>query len=84
MTTEKFKKAKFLNEKIEMLNEFIDAFEWEDNQSRRPSLIVESDDEDGGRTQYNLPVQLNEQMIDLIKDYAKTQLVNAEEELELL
>lgn len=84
MTIENFKKARAVNEKIGMMNEFIDAFEWEDSESRHPSLIVESDDGDGGREHYGLPVMLNEQIIELIKDYAKKQLVIAEKEFEAL
>lgn len=76
MDTTTLDKANSLNGKIKELTEALNCFEWpwfegDSIVSTNPRLIIEFDDEEGGRTNIKLSMVLNEILIDVLKSEIK-------------
>ena len=78
MNIEKLLLGNEISRKIKQSNDVLDCFEWgyyDDNGvlvnggSREPKLIIEFDDNDGGRDTLPIPFVLNPVLIELIKDF---------------
>jgi regulator of sigma D len=71
MNVTTLQKANQLNSKINACTEALSCFSWSDSQgkihSTRPKIIVEFDGD--GREQAELPFQLSEDLIDLLKNH---------------
>lgn len=75
MKKETFQKAKSINTQIELLEQGLKSFEFEDGTSRQPILLVEHlDEECDGRAITKLPMQLNEALIKSIKQSLKEEI----------
>lgn len=93
MKKETFETAKVLNKKIQDLEFAQDAFEWNYHDdgtkentkiSRNPKLIIECDDEDGGRELIVIPGELSKSLMNQIKNHIADQLKETEVEFEKL
>lgn len=90
MNKEILKKGNDLNKKIGEFQEALNCFEWTSEikgvkpTSTNPRIIVEFDDEDGGRSQLKLPMSLSDVLVDLLKQEIKKGLESAKLEFESL
>jgi hypothetical protein len=80
MNKEAFQEAVKVSQKIEQLNQALAYFEWRwsddpntDGVSTNPQLIIEFDNDDS-RSQIKLPFELNERLVNMLKDEIKQQL----------
>ena len=75
MDKETLKKANKLQKKIDQLNDCLNLFEWEPTfsnekrKSRNPRLCIDADDEEGGRVFVQIPMDLNDEIIQTIKNW---------------
>lgn len=85
MTEQTLIKANDLRQKIRSIKDVLDSFYWDNAHlvSKRPVLIIECDDEDG-RVENRLPIDINHNLIGLIKEEATKQLLILEEEFQKL
>jgi len=67
MDTAKLRKANDLDKKIREFTEALNCFEWPDKVSTNPRLIIEFDDDEGGRSSIKLPMELSNNLIDWLK-----------------
>jgi hypothetical protein len=68
------KRANELNEKIKVLQEVLNYFEWSEEDgggSRNPGIIIEYDDEDGVRSREKIPIQLSNDVVTTLKSEVK-------------
>lgn len=71
MDKQTFFQAQGLQYRLDQLNEVRNSFEWIDDNgvshgSRKPKIIIEYDDEDGGRSQVKAPFDLTPEMIEVL------------------
>lgn len=85
MTEQTLIKANDLRQKIRSIKDVLDSFYWDNAHlvSKRPVLIIECDDEDE-RVENRLPIDINHNLIGLIKEEATKQLLILEEEFQKL
>lgn len=86
MTEQTLIKANDLRQKIRSIKDVLDSFYWDNAHlvSKRPVLIIECDDDEDGRVENRLPIDINHNLIGLIKEEATKQLLILEEEFQKL
>jgi len=90
MTTDAMNKAVDLHEKIEACKKVLSSFQWDPFPegtpaiSRKPKLIIDTDNDDNGREQIAMPGVLSDEMINVISGYARRELRKLESEFESL
>lgn len=90
MELNKLKKGNELHKLMEELEGAMNCFEWynpetpELEASRNPRLIVEYDDEEGGRSQTKIPMNLSDTLVTHIKSAIKTKMAETAEQFKNL
>jgi len=85
------KKANELDKLIWELHEALNCFDWYNPEvpevnpvSINPRLIIEFDDDEGGRSQVKIPINLSDILIKQIKEAIKTKMGKTVEEFNSL
>lgn len=83
------KKAKELEHHMNMLEQSMQSFEWkpdwsEEPISLNPAIIIEYDDEEGGRATMPIPMSLSRELVDMLKAEIKAKLEAVKEEFKKL
>jgi len=91
MDAEQLKTGNELYSKIEDSNDVLNCFEWTSRngdpsmESRNPKLFIEFDDYDGeSREMLQIPFPLNQNLIEIIKDFIVTEQFKLKKEFKKL